>query len=93
MANTKDRVTRVVTGAHKALYRRTDGRVGGRIAGMPVLILTTRGRKTGKARTTVLGYLADGDRLVLVALRKSGTTRSICSCMHSWWGPAQYAGW
>jgi len=67
MANTKDRVARVVTGAHKALYRRTNGRVGGRVAGMPVLILTTRGRKTGKARTTVLGYLADGDRLVLVA--------------------------
>lgn len=67
MANTKDRLARVVTGAHKAIYRRTDGRVGGRVAGMPVLILTTRGAKTGKARTTVLGYLADGDRLVLVA--------------------------
>lgn len=67
MANAKDRVARVVTAAHEALYRRTHGRIGGRIGGMPVLIVTTRGRKSGRARSTVLGYLADDDRLILVA--------------------------
>jgi deazaflavin-dependent oxidoreductase (nitroreductase family) len=34
---------------------------------MPVLLLTTAGRKTGRRRTTPLTYLDDVDRLVLVA--------------------------
>jgi len=39
-----------------------------------VLLLTARGRKTGKARTTPLLYLQDGDRLVVVA-SKGGAPR------------------
>lgn len=54
-------------GAHAALYRLTSGRFAGRMGRSPVLLLTTVGRKTGKARTTPLLYLADGDRLVIVA--------------------------
>jgi deazaflavin-dependent oxidoreductase (nitroreductase family) len=34
---------------------------------MPVLLLTTVGRKTGKARTVPLTYIEDGDSVVLVA--------------------------
>ena len=34
---------------------------------MPVLLLTTTGRRTGRSRTTPLTYLRDGDALVLVA--------------------------
>jgi deazaflavin-dependent oxidoreductase (nitroreductase family) len=67
MAKAKDRVSRLVTGVHKALYRASGGRLGGRVAGMPVLLLATRGRNSGRTRTTPLTYLADGDRLVLVA--------------------------
>jgi deazaflavin-dependent oxidoreductase (nitroreductase family) len=64
-----------VTGAlHVALYRLTRGRIGGRAFGAPVLLLTTRGRKTGKLRTTPLLYLEDGDRLVVVA-SKGGAPR------------------
>jgi deazaflavin-dependent oxidoreductase (nitroreductase family) len=64
-----------VTGAiHVALYRLTGGRIGGRVYGAPVLLLTARGRKTGKARTTPLLYLQDGDRLVVVA-SKGGAPR------------------
>jgi F420H(2)-dependent quinone reductase len=58
---------RVVAGAHKALYRATGGRVAARIWGLGVLLLTTRGRKTGRARTTPLCFLRDGDDLVVVA--------------------------
>ncbi len=63
----KDRVARLVTAAHTAVYRLSGGRVAGRLAGMPVLLLTTRGRVTGMPRTVPLTYFADGDDIVLVA--------------------------
>jgi len=71
----KDLVFKVASAIHRTLYRRTGGRIGGRLNGCPVLLLTTAGRTTGKPRTTPLLYLADGDRLVLVA-SKGGDDRS-----------------
>lgn len=50
-----------------AIYRATGGRIGGRELGKPVCLLTTIGRKSGLTRTSALVYLADGDRVVLVA--------------------------
>ena len=41
------------------LYKTTGGKIGGRISGLEVLLLTTTGRKTGKKRTTPLGYFKD----------------------------------
>ena len=41
------------------LYQISGGKIGGRISGLEVLLLTTRGRKTGKQRTTPLGYFKD----------------------------------
>ncbi len=55
------------TKLHTALFRATDGRVGGRLLGSPVLLLVSTGRKTGRQRTTPLLYLPDGDRYVIVA--------------------------
>jgi len=52
---------------HREIYRRTSGRLTGTIGRIPMLLLTTTGRKTGRPRTTPLFYLPDGDRLVLVA--------------------------
>src|SRR5688572_4972256 len=49
------------------LYRVSGGRVAGTMQGAPVLLLTTRGRKTGKARTAPLIYREDGNDLVVVA--------------------------
>ncbi|MGH3387671.1 MAG: nitroreductase/quinone reductase family protein [Actinomadura sp.] len=37
--------------------------------GVPVCLLTTRGRTTGKARTRALLYMPDGDNVVIVASR------------------------
>ena len=54
-------------GAHKLLYGATGGRVAGSVWGLSVLLLTTRGRKTGRLRTTPLCFLRDGDDLVVVA--------------------------
>ncbi len=52
---------------HRLLYRWSDGRIGGTFRGGPILLLTTRGRRTGQQRTWPLCYLVTGDELVLVA--------------------------
>ncbi len=52
--------------AHRAIYRLTRGRALGRVAGMPVLLLTTTGRRSGRERTTPLTYFVDGADLVVV---------------------------
>ncbi|MBC9717627.1 nitroreductase family deazaflavin-dependent oxidoreductase [Streptomyces sp. TRM66268-LWL] len=51
-----------------ALYRATDGRIGGTFKdGQPICLLTTKGRKSGKLRTNALIYLPYGDSVVVVA--------------------------
>jgi deazaflavin-dependent oxidoreductase (nitroreductase family) len=47
-------------------YVETAGRNGHRKWGAPTLVLTTRGRKTGKLRRTALIYGRDGDGYVVV---------------------------
>lgn len=56
------------------LYRLSRGRLGktwrigaGRHKPVPILLLTTVGRKSGKARTVPLLYLRDGERFIVVA--------------------------
>ncbi|HET9600709.1 MAG TPA: nitroreductase family deazaflavin-dependent oxidoreductase [Acidimicrobiales bacterium] len=66
--NGKDLMARVVTGAHEAVFRASGGRLLGSFGGMPVLVLTTVGRKSGQPRSTMLTVpVRDGERLVLVA--------------------------
>ena len=48
------------------IYRLTRGRALGRVAGMPVLLLTTTGRCSGRPRTTPLTYFEDGADLVVI---------------------------
>jgi deazaflavin-dependent oxidoreductase (nitroreductase family) len=49
------------------IFRRTQGRLMASMRGMPVLLLNTVGRKTGKPRTTPLMYIRDGDDYVITA--------------------------
>ena len=58
---------RLMGRSHRGLYRLSRGRLLGRVAGMPVLLLTTTGRRSGKARTTPLTYFELGDELAIVA--------------------------
>jgi deazaflavin-dependent oxidoreductase (nitroreductase family) len=60
-------VLRVMSALHTALYRMTGGRRGRTMMKVPVLLLTTRGRKSGRERTTPLMFTRDGDNLVLIA--------------------------
>ena len=53
---------------HAAVYRATGGRIGGRIPGLPSLLLLDHvGARSGKRRTTPLVYMRDCDNLLIVA--------------------------
>src|SRR5947207_8498767 len=68
-----------VTWIHRVLYRSSNGVIGGRIAGSPVLLLTTTGRRSGRQRTVPLLYLMDGANVILVA-SNGGAVRD-----PTWW--------
>jgi deazaflavin-dependent oxidoreductase (nitroreductase family) len=58
---------RALSKVHLTIHRLSRGRVLDRLAGMPVLLLTTTGRRSGKARTTPLTFFRDGNDLVVIA--------------------------
>ncbi len=59
---------KAVTALHRGVFDLTRGRLLGRMVGMPVYKVTTRGRRSGLPRDTMLtAPLVDGDRVVLVA--------------------------
>ncbi len=65
-----DRSLKTLNATHRRLMRLTRGRLGWRAGGMPVLELTTTGRRSGRAHTVMLtSPLRDGDAIVLVASR------------------------
>jgi deazaflavin-dependent oxidoreductase (nitroreductase family) len=54
-----------------AEFRVRGGKLTGQLDGTPILLLNTVGAKTGRARTTPLGYIRDEGRYV-VAASKAG---------------------
>jgi deazaflavin-dependent oxidoreductase (nitroreductase family) len=52
---------------HVRVYRETGGERGYRWRGTTILLLSTRGRRSGEVRTTPLIHRADGERWVVVA--------------------------
>jgi deazaflavin-dependent oxidoreductase (nitroreductase family) len=52
---------------HIQEYVESDGKKGHKWRGQTILLLTTRGRKSGKLRRTALIYGRDGDNYLLVA--------------------------
>jgi F420H(2)-dependent quinone reductase len=65
---------RILGGLHRRVYRLTGGKVGARIANMPVLLLTTTGRKSGKPRTQPLAYTRATEGYAVIA-SKGGATQ------------------
>ncbi|GAA1273783.1 MULTISPECIES: nitroreductase/quinone reductase family protein [Planotetraspora] len=49
---------------------------GGPFEGRPILLLTTRGRRTGKPHTTPMMYMRDGDTLVVFASNAGGAAHT-----------------
>jgi F420H(2)-dependent quinone reductase len=67
---------------HRGLYRVTGGRVGlwrPKPKKWGTLRLTTTGRRTGQARSVLLGYLEDGPDLVTLAMNGWGAPEP------AWW--------
>jgi deazaflavin-dependent oxidoreductase (nitroreductase family) len=62
MPDAKDRNARIIEE-----FRANEGNVGGYFAGRPMLLLHTKGRKSGLPRTNPVVYLPDGDRFVIIA--------------------------
>lgn len=48
-------------------FHANGGKVGGQFEGGTLLLLTTQGSKSGKSHTTPLVYLADGERMIIIA--------------------------
>lgn len=55
-------------------YERTDGRIGSRLGRIKLLLLRTRGRKSGQLRTSELLYIEDGEHLVVVGSKGGSDT-------------------
>jgi F420H(2)-dependent quinone reductase len=47
-------------------YRLSGGRLWGKFARKPVLMLTTTGRRSGQSRSTVVLYMAHGENIVVI---------------------------
>jgi deazaflavin-dependent oxidoreductase (nitroreductase family) len=61
---------KAVNAIHQPVFRLSKGKIAGRGAGMPMVALTTTGRKSGRRRTVMLSSpLVEGDAVVLVASR------------------------
>jgi deazaflavin-dependent oxidoreductase (nitroreductase family) len=66
--NVKDLMVRFWTSVHEGVFRATDGQVLNRVLGMPVVRLTTVGRRSGAPRVVMLTTpICEPDYLVLVA--------------------------
>ena len=52
---------------HLKLYRWSGGRIGRTMLGLPILLLTTTGRKSGLTRTNALMYITSGQNFVVFA--------------------------
>ncbi len=53
-------------------FRANGGKVTGRFAGAPLLLLTTTGAKSGEKRTTPLVHSSEGDDIIIIASYAGG---------------------
>jgi deazaflavin-dependent oxidoreductase (nitroreductase family) len=64
---------------HKWILRASDGRFFARVGNLPVLLLYTRGRKSGEMRMNALSYVMDEANYVVVASNAGAEFHS------GWW--------
>lgn len=66
---------KAINGVHQMLMKVSGGRIGRRLSNMPVLELTTTGRKSGQKRSVMLtSPLQEGSTIVVVASRGGDPT-------------------
>jgi deazaflavin-dependent oxidoreductase (nitroreductase family) len=61
------RALNLANNIHVGLYRMSRGKFAGHIANLPILLITTVGRKSGKPRTNPVVYLSDGQDYLVSA--------------------------
>lgn len=66
---------RLLIALHEVIFDATRGRVLGRLAGMPVVKLITRGRRSGRPRTTMLTSPVQPDGTVVLVASNGGADR------------------
>ena len=72
------RITRLIGRIHTRIYKFSGGRIGAKfMKTVPVALLTTRGRKSGKLRTVPLGYIRDGNSVVVVGSKVGCSTHAM----------------
>lgn len=60
---------------HPRIYRATGGRIGGRLPGLPpILVLDHVGAKSGAERSSALAYVPDGENVLIVASQGGSPT-------------------
>lgn len=70
-----DTVLKAMNGIHRAVLTVSRGRLGWRASNMPVLELTTTGRRSGRARSVMLtSPVQEGETFVVVASRGGDDT-------------------
>lgn len=62
------------TQGHIDEFRASGGKIGGRFEGRPVLLLTTKGAKTGRPHTTPMMYLLEDGHLYVFASKGGAPT-------------------
>jgi deazaflavin-dependent oxidoreductase (nitroreductase family) len=55
-------------------FRANGGKVGGQLAGAPLLLLTTTGAKSGEQRISPLAYLSEGGQIYVLAGNRGAPT-------------------
>ena len=60
-------IMKAANSVHVALYRRSKGKLGNKMANLPVLLITTYGRKSGKPHTNPVVYLEAGQDYIVSA--------------------------
>ncbi len=66
---------KLMTGVHQRIFDLTKGRIGGDVAGMAAVRLTTTGRKSGEPRVTMLTAPVHDDTKVVLVASKGGASR------------------
>jgi len=65
MASFQRMAMRAGGAVNNRLYRVSGGRLMGKVRGVPVLLLTVAGRKSGAEHTTAVSYFKDGESFVV----------------------------
>lgn len=81
MSSLAVRMAKVATSVHVWLYRTSKGKVGGRMGGRQLCLLTTVGRVSGRPRTSPLMTFPQEDGNLVVVASNGGSDRP-----PSWYG-------